>query len=348
MAIHITPFGVLSDGRKVEKIVMNNQNGMQVSLLTYGATLAEIYVPDKNGEKRDVLIGFDDLDGFVNRTDYQGVIVGPYANRIGNARFTLDGKEYRLTANEKGVTSLHGNAEFNTAVWEYAIEGDSSVVFTYTSPDGLNGFPGNMNVSVRYTLTDQNEVKLEYSAVSDKKTVINLTNHAYFNLAGYDAGDILGHILTIEADSFTPVDEYSIPTGEIRSVDGTPLDFRTPHAIGERIEADDEQLHMTGGYDHNFCIRGYDGTLRKAAEAYSPVSGIVLTVSTDLPGVQFYAGNFLSGLAGKAGKPIDKRTGFCLETQYYPDTPNRPEFPQCIFDAGETYHSETVFAFSVR
>lgn len=348
MAINVTQFGVLDDGRIVEKITLTNQSGMQISLLTYGATLAEIFVPDKNGEKRDVLVGFDDLDGFVNRTDYQGVIVGPYANRIGHARFTLDGTEYRLTVNEKGVTCLHGNAEFNTAVWKYTLDGDSSVLFSYSSPDGLNGFPGNLNVTVRYILTDLNEVKLEYSAVSDKKTVINLTNHAYFNLAGFGAGDILSHVLTIESDSFTPVDEYSIPTGEIRSVAGTPFDFRTPHVIGDRIEADDEQLHMTGGYDHNFCIRGYDGTLRRTAEAYCPDSGIVMTVLTDLPGVQFYAGNFLSGLKGKAGMPIDKRTGFCLETQYYPDTPNRPEFPQCTFDAGESYHSETVFAFSVR
>lgn len=347
MPIKTTDFGVLADGRKVEKITMTNQNNMQVSILTYGATLAAICVPDRNGVLTDVLVGFDDLDGFVNRSDYQGVVVGPYANRIGNARFSIDGTEYQLTANEKGVTCLHGNAEFNTAVWSYDVTGDSSVVFSYTSPDGLNGFPGTLNVQVQYILTDQNELKLEYSAVSDKKTVINLTNHAYFNLGGFDSGDILGHELTIDADAFTPVDAFSIPTGEIRPLEGTPFDFRTPHVIGERIEADDEQLHMTGGYDHNFCIRGYDGTLREAAEAFCPQTGIALTVLTDLPGVQFYAGNFLSGLIGKEGKPIKKRSGFCLETQSYPDTPNRPEFPQCTFEAGESYRSETVFAFSV-
>lgn len=346
MAVKQESFGFVNE-KNIEKYTITNVCGVSASIITYGATLTNIFVPDKNGDFSDILVGFDDIDGFVNRSDYQGVIVGPYANRIGNSEFTIDSVTYKLTPNENGTTCLHSDGEFNTAVWCAEVINEHSVAFSYLSPDGLNGFPGNLQVKVIYTLTDNNELKLEYSAVSDKKTVINLTNHAYFNLGGYDSGDILNHEIVIHADSYTPVDTLSIPTGDIASVVGTPFDLRIPHKIGENIDADFEQLQNTGGYDHNFCINGYDGTLKKAAEATEPVSGRKMEVFTTLPGIQFYAGNFLKGEIGKGNKPINKRTGFCLETQFYPDTPNQPSFPQCTFDANEEYKSETVFKFSM-
>lgn len=348
MAVTVCDFGVLADGRKIEKYTIENKNGVRVSVITYGATLTNIFVPDKNNNFADVLVGFDDIEGFVSRSDYQGVTVGPYANRIGNAAFSIDGVEYKLAANEKGVTCLHSNGEFNTAVWDADIIDDNSVAFSYASPDGLNGFPGNLDVRVEFILTEKNELKLEYYAVSDKKTVINLTNHAYFNLGGYDSGTILDHEISVNASYYTPVDEYSIPTGEIANVDGTVFDLRKPVRIGAGIDDECDQIRYTGGYDHNFCIDGYDMTLQKAAEVIDPVSGRGMRVYTTLPGVQFYAGNFLEGKTGKDSKPINKRTGFCLETQFYPDTPNKPMFPQCTYEAGEVFTSETVFEFFCR
>lgn len=348
MSVKIFDFGTLSDGRKIEKYTVENSNGASVSIITYGATWISASFADKNGEFKDVLVGFDDIEGCVERTDYQGVIVGPYANRIGNSQFSIDGVKYKLNTNENDVTCLHSCGEFNTAVWDANIIDDYSVEFSYTSPDGINGFPGNVAVTVKYTLTELNELKLEYSAVSDKKTVLNLTNHAYFNLGGYDAGTILDHTMQINADYYTPVDSYSIPTGEIAPVENTPFDLRCAKRIGDRIDEDCQQLVFTGGYDHNFCINGYDGTLKTAAVAYDPVSGRKLEVLTDLPGIQFYAGNFLKGLIGKENKPMNKRCGFCLETQFYPDTPNHDNFPQCTYNAGEKYHTVTVFKFSAE
>lgn len=346
MSINITDFGVLADGRKTEKYTISNSNGVSVSVVTYGATLISASVPDKNGKFADVLVGLDNLDDLVSKSDYQGVIVGPYANRIGNSEFSVDGNVYKLVPNENVTTCLHSCGEFNTAVWSAAVNGENSVSFSYTSPDGLNGFPGKLDVTVKYTLTDENELKLEYYAVSDKKTVINLTNHAYFNLGGYDSGDILDHVISINADNYTPVDKLSIPTGEIATVENTPFDLRRPKRIGDRIDEKCDQLDFTGGYDHNFCINGYDGSLKKAAEVTEPVSGRKLEVYTDLPGIQFYAGNFLKGIIGKGGMPMNKRTGFCLETQFYPDSPNQSSFPSCVFDAGEEYRTVTVFKFS--
>ena len=347
MSVSVSDFGKLSDGREVKKYNISNEK-MEVSIITYGATLAQIFFPDKDDNRKDVLVGFDDIDGFVNRTDYQGVIVGPYANRIGNASFKIDGIEYKLVANERDVTCLHSNGEFNTAIWDAEVLDENSVKFSYVSPDGLNGFPGNITTSVIYTLTDDNELKLEYYAVSDKKTVINLTNHAYFNLGGFDHDTILDHYISINADHFTPVDEFSIPTGEIASVEGTPFDLRNNALIGAAIDTDCDQLNFTGGYDHNFCINGYDGSLKKAADVVCEKSGIKLEVLTDLPGVQFYAGNFLKGTIGKNNLPMNKRSGFCLETQFYPDSPNKPEFPSCTFDSGEEYKTVTIFKFSTK
>lgn len=348
MSVTVSSFGELAGGEKIEKYTVTNSKGASFSVITYGATLTDIFVPDRKGELCDILVGFDDLDGFVERSDYQGVVVGPYANRIGNASFKIDGEEYKLVPNENGVTCLHSNGEFNTAVWKKEDEGDNFITLGYLSPDNTNGFPGNLKVSVTYTLTDNNELRLKYKAVSDKKTVINLTNHAYFNLGGFASGTILEHTIRINADYFTPVDSLSIPTGEISRVDSTPFDLRNPVKIGEKIDSDCKQLRFTGGYDHNFCINKKSDELNFAAEAYDEASGRTLQVFTTLPGIQFYAGNFLSGSIGKSGKPINKRTGFCLETQYYPDTPNRPEFPQCTFEAGEEYTSETVFKFSAE
>lgn len=348
MSITVSDFGSLNDGRKIKKYTIKNKQNTMVSIITYGATLTEIWCPDKNGKFCDILVGFDNLEGFVERTDYQGVIVGPYANRIGNAKFSIDGTEYKLVANENDVTCLHSNGEFNTAVWNAKIINENTIEFLYVSPDGLNGFPGKLDVKVVYSLNDEDELKLEYYAVSDKKTVINLTNHAYFNLGGFDSGTILDHEIMINADNYTPVDSFSIPTGEIANVENTPFDLRQKTRIGENIDFDCDQLNFTGGYDHNFCINNYDGSLLKAAEVTDPVSGRNLEVFTDLPGVQFYAGNFLKGIEGKAGLPMEKRSGFCLETQYYPDTPNNPDFPQCTFNSNEEYKSKTIFKFSVK
>ena len=317
---------------------------LSFSVMQKGATLTHIFVPDKNGEKKDVLLGFDKLSDWVKKSDNQGVIAGPYANRIANAQFEIDGKTCQLVKNERGIQSLHSNFEYGNAIWDAEITGEFSVKFTYKHIDGFGGFPGNTETSVVYTLNG-NKIVMEMKAKSDKKTVFNPTNHAYFNLSGFDGGDILSHELQIFAENYTPVDENSIPTGEIAPVCGTPFDFRKPKEIGKEIDEDVVQLKNTGGYDHNFCVDG-EG-LRIAARATDKKSGRTLTVYTTLPGVQFYAGNFLCGVIGKDDKPMNKRTGFCLETQFYPDTPNNHDFPQCFYDAGEEYCSVTEFAFSL-
>lgn len=335
--------------KDVFAFTIENSNGMKAQIIEKGATLDKLFVKDKNGNFIDILVGHDNLDGHINRGDYQGVVVGQYANRIKDGKFSIDSKEYNVTKNEKGITCLHGGGEYSSAHWHgEAIDGNS-VSFTYKSPDGQDGFPGNVDVSVTYTLTDNNELKLEYSAVSDKKTVINLTNHAYFNLNGFASGSVLNHTVTINADRYTPIDATSIPTGELAPVEGTPFDFTTPKTIGADIETDDEQLKNGNGYDHNFCIKGFDGTLKTAATAHGDKSGITMQVRTTLPGIQFYTGNFLDGtVAGKDGVPMTLRSAFCFETQVYPDSPNHPEWCKCVYDAGEKYSSETVFAFSLK
>ena len=346
MAITKTLYGTLN-GKDVNAYIIENKNRTRVHLIEKGATLDKLFVKNNNGELIDVLVGHDTLDGHVNRSDYQGVVVGQYANRIKDGKFTIDGVEYNVTLNEKGITSLHGGGEYSSAVWNTEILGENAVKFTYFSPDGTEGFPGNVNVSVTYTLSDNDELELLYNGVSDKKTVINLTNHAYFNLNGTGSGDILNHSLTINADRFTPIDEISIPTGELAPVEGTPFDFTSEKTIGRDIEAEHIQLKNGLGYDHNFCIADYDGTLKTAAIAKGDKSGIVMTVKTDLPGIQLYTGNFFDGtIEGKNGIPMTKRCAFCLETQVFPDSPNHPEWPTCIYDANEVYETRTVFAFS--
>lgn len=337
-------FGTTADGRDVDIYSLRNNAGTIVDIITYGATINNIYAADKNGEFADVIMGFDTIEGHEKLSNYQGMTVGRYANRIADGKFTIDGVEYNVDKNEKGVTSLHGGGELSHAVWKAIIVDDTSIEMTYSSPDGAHGFPGNVDFKVTFTLYEDNSLKIDYYAVSDKKTVINMTNHAYFNLAG--KGDILGHELMINADAFTVTDAKSIPTGEIRPVEGTPFDFRVSKLIGKEIHADDLQLDQCRGYDHNFCLNEGDGP---AAVAYDPESGRVMEVFTDLPGVQLYCANFLDGTRpGKEGKPLIQHCGFCLETQFWPNTPNMPEFPQCTIDAGEKFESCTVFRFSVK
>ncbi|MBQ7689098.1 MAG: galactose mutarotase [Clostridia bacterium] len=346
MSVSREGFGFMPDGTEVYKYVIENMNGCSAHVLTLGATLQSVYAEDAAGELRDVVLGFDTVEDYLTKSNYQGATVGPYCNRIGGASVDINGKHYELTANEKGVTNLHAAGEFSYRVWRATVVDADAVEFDYVSPDGEGGFPGETKAKALFRLDAQNRLHIVYSAVSDRDTYLNMTNHAYFNLNGFGSGDILGHELCLNADAFTPVDALSIPLGGSRDVTGTPFDFRTPQAIGARIDCADEQLEMTGGYDHNFCIAGWDGTLRQCASAKGDLSGIKMNVYTTLPGVQFYAGNFLHGAEGKHGVPMTKRTGFCLETQYYPDTPHRPEFPSCLFSAGEAYSAETVFEFS--
>ncbi len=337
-------FGTTAKGENVDVFTLRNSAGTAVDILTYGATVNSIYVADRNGVFADVLSGFDTVEGHEKYSDYQGMTVGRYANRLAGGKFSIDGVEYNVEKNEKGITCLHGGAELSTAVWKAYVVDDNAVEMNYTSPDGAMGFPGKVDFKVTFTLHEDNALKIEYFAVSDKKTVINMTNHAYFNLAG--KGDILAHELMINADAYTPIDENSIPTGEIRPVEGTPFDFRVAKPIGKDIDADDDQLAIGKGYDHNFCLNDGDGAI---ATAYDPESGRFLEVFTDLCGVQLYTGNFLDGTKiGKNGNPLIKNAGFCLETQFYPNTPNMPEFPQCTVDAGEKFSTCTVFRFSVK
>lgn len=339
-----TPFGTTADGRTVDQFTLSNAAGMEVDLITYGATVNAIRVPDKAEAFTDVLVGFDTVAGHEQYSDYQGNTIGRYANRIANGAFSIDGVEYHVEQNEGGVTCLHGGGELSSAVWQAIIVDDNAVEMSYTSPDGAKGFPGEVRFCVTFTLHEDNALRIDYKAVSSKKTVLNMTNHAYFNLSG--AGTILDHTLAVNADAFTPTDAASIPTGELRPVEGTPFDFRAAKPIGRDIGAQDPQLLQCRGYDHNFCLNAGDGP---AAELYDPASGRLLQVYTDLPGIQVYTGNFLDGTRpGKQGAPIVQHAGVCLETQYYPNTPNMPAFPSCTVDAGQTFATCTVFKFSVR
>lgn len=343
MSIMKNTFGTMPDGREVYSYILKNKLGASAQIITYGGTLNSLYMPDRDGVFKDVILGFDDLRGHIERSDYQGMIVGRYANRIANGRFRIGDKDYDVTINEKGITSLHGGGEMSHDLWDAEIISDNTLRLHFFSPDGSNGFPGNLKVTADYTLSEDNALSIEYRAVSDKDTIINLTNHAYFNLKGYDGGDILDHVIEINADYFTPTDENSIPTGELRAVRGTPFDFTSAKEIGRDIGADCEQLNYCGGYDHNFCLR--EGA-KPIATVYEPKCGRGMEVYTDLPGVQLYCGNFLSGKEGKGGTKMGRHTGFCLETQYYPDTPNQPDFPQCTFSAGKEYKTKTVYKFN--
>ncbi|MGH9309900.1 MAG: aldose epimerase family protein [Vicinamibacterales bacterium] len=343
------PFGKTADGVQVEIFTLTNKNGVQVRALTYGGIITSLRVPDRNGTFADIVLGFDGLEQYLPRHPYFGAIVGRYGNRIGNAQFTLEGHTYKLAANN-GPNHLHGGIRgFDRYVWDAAVPPDGvGVAFTRTSPDGEEGYPGTVRARVTYTLSDANELSLDYEATTDKATPINLTQHSYFNLSGHDSGDILGHLVTIHADRFTPVDATLIPTGELAAVQGTPFDFRKPTAVGARIGETHPQIKMGGGYDHNFVLNRKGEGLQPAARVVDPKSGRTLDVATTEPGVQFYTGNFLDGtLKGKGGAVYHRRNGLCLETQHFPDSPNKPAFPSTTLRPGETYRSRTVFSFGV-
>ena len=345
-------FGKTREGAAVELYTLTNRNGAEAKVMTYGGTLVSLRVPDRRGRLDDVVLGFDGVAGYERSPGtYFGALVGRYANRIAKGRFTLNGVEYKLATNN-GENHLHGGVRgFDKAVWKarpLKAAGGQALELTYLSRDGEEGYPGNLSVSVVYTLTDRNELKIFYSATTDRDTVVNLTHHSYFNLAGAGAGDILGHRLWIDADRFTPTDAGAIPTGELRAVRGTPFDFTRPAAIGARIEEPDEQLRLGKGYDHNFVLNGRAGVLRRAAEVYEPSTGRVMQVWTTEPGLQLYTGNFLDGEAGKGGRAYGRRYGFCLETQHYPDSPNRPDFPTATLRKGGRYRTTTIYKFSAR
>jgi aldose 1-epimerase len=345
------PFGMVN-GQPVDLYTLTNENGLVAKITNYGGTVTSLIVPDRNGKLGDVVLGYDDVNSYVKDNHYFGAIIGRYANRIAKGKFTLDGKEYSLAINN-GENALHGGKKgFDKVIWnakEIQTKEGVGLEFTYLNPDGEEGYPGNLSVKVDYVLTNRNELKIDYFATTDKKTVINLTHHSYFNLAG--GGTILEHELMLNADEFTPTDKGSIPTGELRGVKGTPFDFTKPTAIGSRINLnDDEQLGFGSGYDHNWVLnKSRNGGLTLAATLYDHKSGRLMKVFTTEPGIQFYAGNFLDGiLAGKRGQVYPYRSGLCLEAQHYPDSPNKPNFPSVVLNPKEEYRQTTVYKFSTK
>jgi len=342
-------WGKTKEGTPVDRYVLTNRNGFVAKITTYGAILTELDVPDRAGKMEDVVLGFDDLQGYLAGHPYFGATVGRYANRIAKGKFSLDGKTYTLAVNNP-PNSLHGgNVGFDKRVWKAEPQSSPdgpSVRFSYTSPDGEEGYPGTLNASVTYTLTNKNEVRLDYRATTDKATPVNLTNHSYFNLSGQGSGTVLDHEVTIVTDRYTRPDKDLIPTGELRKVDGTPLDFTQPHKIGERL---DEFPKTMGGYDHNYVLNGAANALSLAARVYDPKSGRQLELLTTEPGVQFYTANFLDGtIHGKKGAVYPKHGAFCLEAQHFPDSPNQPKFPSTILKPGQTYTQTTVYRFSAK
>jgi aldose 1-epimerase len=337
-------FGHTSGGTLVDLYSLADGK-VEVRIMTYGGIIVSLRAPDRKGKLEDVVLGCDSVEKYEAQTAHFGGIVGRYANRIAHGSFQLDGHTYSIPKND-GDNSLHGGIRgFDKVVWD-AKQIPDGVELTYVSKDGDQGFPGTLTATVRYTLSG-GALRIEYSATTDKDTVLNLTNHSYFNLAGQGKGDVLGHVLKIDASRMTPVDTTLIPTGELKSVEGTPFDFRTPHAIGERINADDAQLHLGHGYDHNFVLDHPEGELAEAAEVYEPGSGRILKVLTTEPGVQLYTGNFLDGsITGKEGRVYNRRFAFCLETQHFPDSPNHSRFPTTELKPGQKFHSVTVFQFS--
>lgn len=344
-------FGKTPDGTPVDLYTLTNAHGLEAKITTYGGAVVSLLVPDQKGQLDDVALGLETLAEYIEKSPYWGCITGRYANRIAGGKFTLNDVEYTLAQNN-GKNHLHGGLKgFDKVVWaaeERSSDDRVGLKLTYLSKDGEEGYPGNLSVEVVYTLTNADELKIEYLASTDKETIVNLTNHTYFNLADGGAGDILGHELMIDADRFTPIDNTLIPTGELRRVEGTPMDFRQLTPIGARIEQDDEQLRFGGGYDHNWVLNSSDGSLTLAARVQEPTTGRVMEVYTTEPGIQFYSGNFLDGsIIGKSGKIYQKRHGLCLETQHFPDSPNKPNFPSIVLKPGQTYQTTTIFKFIV-
>ena len=346
-------FGQTPSGEDIYLYKLQNAGGMEVAISNYGATVVSLKVPDREGRTQDVVLGYSSLDGYLSaRNQYLGATIGRYANRIARGRFTLNGRQYQVPINN-GPNSLHGGSRgFDKRIWSVEKSTDPArrqLKLDRLSADGEEGFPGNLRVDVRFSLSDQNELRIDYGATTDKDTVLNLTNHAYFNLAGEGSGDILQHQLLLRASYFTPVDPTLIPTGELRSVADTPFDFREATAIGASIERNTEQLQRAGGYDHNFVLDGSDGKLVLAARVTEPSSGRVLEVLTTEPGIQFYSGNFLDGtMTGKGGKEYSFRSGFSLETQHFPDSPNQPAFPSTTLRKDECFQSTTIYRFSTE
>lgn len=344
------PFGA-KDGRPITLYTLTNSHGVEVRAMNYGGIIVSIRVPDRKGQLADVVLGHDTAEGYMPNPPYIGAIVGRYANRVANGTFTLDGKTYTLPKND-GPNTLHGGTTrtFDKVMWDgERLKGKTGVAFTYVSKDGEEGFPGNLKIRVAYTLNDANELTVDYEATTDKATPINVSQHSYFNLAGEGTSDILNHEIMINADRFTPVDKNLIPTGELRPVKGTPLDFTTSTKVGARIDDNYDQLVLGHGYDHNFVVNRKGEGMVLAARVYEPTTGRVLEVSTTQPGVQFYTGNFLDGtVTGKQGHVYKRRYGFCLETQHFPDSPNHPDFPTTILRPDERFHQQTVFKFSAK
>jgi aldose 1-epimerase len=324
---------------------LSNANGVRIDVISLGGKVKSIIVPDRDGNPGDIALGYDSATQYIEGDAFFGATIGRYGNRIGKAKFILDGVEYKLAANN-GENSLHGGpGGFHNVMWNVNQVSPQSLELTYLSKDGEEGYPGNLNVKVVYTLTDANEFRIDYEATTDKPTVVNLTNHSYFNLKGEGNGDILDHEVTINADKFVPIDQGLIPTGELKAVKGTPFDFTGPHKIGERINAKDQQIEYGKGYDHTWVLNGKPGELALAATVTESSTGRKMEVWTTEPGVQFYTGNFLNGKTGKGDKPYEYRTGFCLETQHFPDSPNKSQFPSVVLRPGETYKTTTVYKF---
>jgi aldose 1-epimerase len=345
-------FGTTPDGQDVHVYTLTNKNGMKARVLDYGGMITQLWAPDRKGKFQDIILGYDNMAGVLTDKYYFGVVVGRYANRIAGGVFSLDTKQYKLARND-GNNHLHGGIKgFDKVVYQaetIARETVPSLKLTYLSKDGEEGYPGNLDVSVYYTLVETNELSIEYTANTDRRTVVNLTNHMYFNLTADFETDILQHELQINADRFTPVDATLIPTGQLLPVEGTPLDFIKLTPIGARINQGYEQLQFSRGYDHNFVLNKKPATLSLAAKVYEPASGRILEVMTTEPGIQFYSGNFLDGArAGKGGKIAKYRSGLCLEPQHFPDSPNKPDFPSTVLDPGNIYNYKTVYKFSAR
>jgi aldose 1-epimerase len=344
MSVTTKPFGTGPDGESVNLYTFKNANDVEVSITNYGGTITSIMAPNRHGVFGDVVLGYETLDEYIQNPRYFGALIGRFANRIDGGRFSLNGVEYQLAQNN-GANHLHGGVKgFDKRVWQ-ATETPAGLHLEYFSPDGEENYPGNLSVAVDYSLNDENELRIDYHATTDKDTIINLTNHSYFNLAGH--GTILDHELTVFAESWIPVREDLIPYGEIHLVEGTPLDFRTPHTIGSRLDQLIPEISYSQGYDHTLSLRGQDGSIRWVARLREPVSGRVLEVFTTQPGMQVYSGNFLDGsLVGKGGVRYEKYAALCLETQHFPDSPNHPNYPNTVLRAGDRYHEITIYKFT--
>lgn len=340
-------FGRMPDGSAIQLYTLSQPGGLRVAITDFGGAITSLWAPDRNGALADVVLGYETLAGYLAGKSFFGGIIGRYGNRIAHGRFTLDGVEHSLPLNN-GANHLHGGPNgFDRVAWQAAAGPGASLKLTRTSADGEEGYPGNLRVAVTYTLDGADTLRIDYCAETDRATPVNLTNHAYFNLAGHDGGDILGHELTVHAQHMTPVDAGLIPTGELRPVAGTPFDFREARRVGERVDADDEQIRLGPGYDHNFVLARSSAGLQLAARIHEPRSGRVMEILTTEPAIQFYSGNFLSGAdIGKGGAAYHRRTGFCLETQHFPDSPNQPAFPNTILRPGERYESTTTLRFT--